>query len=105
MAAYDELRDPDAPSCARLGRCPRLGRCARSPGFVEKRAALAQQAESAARQANEGSNAGDVESDSFAQFCQNSPVLCSPAAAPASDAGYVQFCVSSPTLCTVAKSN
>ncbi|HTF41045.1 MAG TPA: hypothetical protein VK754_10675 [Propionibacteriaceae bacterium] len=40
-----------------------------------------------------------------AQFCQNSPVLCSPAAPPAPNAGYVQFCLSSPTLCSVAKSN
>ena len=69
-------------------------------------AAPAQQAEPEAGQANGGSNTGGFESsDSYAQFCQNSPVLCSPAAAPAPNAGYVQFCVSSPTLCTVAKPN
>jgi hypothetical protein len=66
----------------------------------------AQQAEPAAGQANAGSNAGDVESsDSHAQFCQNSPVLCSPAAPPAPNAGYAQFCLNSPALCTVAKPN
>ncbi|HTF39352.1 MAG TPA: hypothetical protein VK754_02025 [Propionibacteriaceae bacterium] len=65
-----------------------------------------QQAESAAGQASAGSNAGAVESsDSYAQFCQNSPVLCSPAPPPAPNAGYVQFCHNSPALCTVAKPN
>jgi hypothetical protein len=69
-------------------------------------AAPPQQAEPPAGQANAGSNTGDLaSSDSFAQFCQNSPVLCSPAAAPALNADYVQFCMSSPTLCTVAKPN
>jgi hypothetical protein len=56
-----------------------------------------------AGQASAGSN---VEfSDSYAQFCQNSPVLCSPAAPPVPNAGYVQFCLNSPALCTVAKPN
>jgi hypothetical protein len=69
-------------------------------------AAPPQQAEPPAGQGSAGSNAGDVESsDSYAQFCQNSPALCSPAAPPAPNASYVQFCLSSPTLCTVAKSN
>lgn len=68
-------------------------------------AAPPQQAEPAG-QASAGSNAGDVESsDSYAQFCQNSPVLCSPAAPPAPNAGYVQFCLNSPVLCTVARPN
>jgi hypothetical protein len=59
-----------------------------------------------AGQASAGSNAGDVESsDSYAQFCQNSPALCSPPAPPAPNAGYVQFCLNSPALCTVAKPN
>jgi hypothetical protein len=40
-----------------------------------------QQAEPEAGQANAGSNAGDVgSSDPYAQFCQNSPALCSPVA-------------------------
>ena len=65
-----------------------------------------QQAESAAAQASAGSNAGAVESSgAYVQFCQNSPVLCSPAPPPAPNAGYVQFCHNSPALCTVAKPN
>jgi hypothetical protein len=36
---------------------------------------------------------------------QNSPVLCSPAAPPAPNAGYAQFCLNSATLCTAAKPN
>jgi hypothetical protein len=69
-------------------------------------AAPPQQAEPAAGQPNAGSNAGDIESsDSYAQFCQNSPVLCSPAVPPAPNAGYAQFCLNSATLCTAAKPN
>jgi hypothetical protein len=69
-------------------------------------AAPPQQAEPVAGQASAGSNAGDVKSsDSYAQFCQNSPVLCSPTAPPAPNAGYAQFCINTPTLCTVAKPN
>ncbi len=87
MAACDELRDPNAPSCARVGRSTTA-------------------ASGSAAQASAGSNAGDVQSsDAYAQFCQNSPVLCSPAAPPAPNAGYVQFCHNSPALCTVAKPN
>ena len=60
----------------------------------------------AAGQADAGSKTGDFESsDSYAHFCQNSPVLCSPAASPALNAGYAQFCQNSPALCTVAKPN
>jgi hypothetical protein len=66
-------------------------------------AAPQQQAAPAPDQANAGSKAGSVDSSGgYAQFCQNSPVLCSaPAAqAPPAAAGYVQFCQNSPTLCT-----
>jgi hypothetical protein len=69
-------------------------------------AAVPPQQADRAGQASAGSNAGDVQSsDSYAQFCQNSPVLCSPAAPPVPNAGYVQFCLNSPALCTVAKPN
>jgi hypothetical protein len=69
-------------------------------------AAVPPQQADPAGQASAGSNAGAVESSgAYVQFCQNSPVLCSPAAPPVPNAGYVQFCLNSPALCTVAKPN
>lgn len=60
------------------------------------------QAVPAPGQANAGSNAGSVDaSEGYAQFCENSPVLCgAPVAAERPATGYVNFCQNSPSLCT-----
>lgn len=40
----------------------------------------------------------------YAQFCQNSPIMCvSTSPTALHDIGYVQFCHNSPTVCTVAR--
>jgi predicted transglutaminase-like cysteine proteinase len=60
-----------------------------------------QQAAPAPGQANAGSSVGSVDTPGgYAEFCQNSPVLCSAPAAPApANVAYLQFCQNSPTLC------
>ena len=66
--------------------------------------AASQQAAPAPGQANAGSNAGSLDTPGgYAQFCQNSPVLCSAPAAPVApppvNAAYLQFCQNNPTIC------
>jgi hypothetical protein len=64
-------------------------------------AAPPQQAAPAPDQANAGSKTSSVDtSGGYAQFCQNSPTLCSAPAPAPGNAGYLQFCQNSPTLCT-----
>jgi hypothetical protein len=65
-------------------------------------AASPQQAAPALGQASADSNARRVDSPrAYVMFCQNSPVLCAPAAPTLANTGYLQFCWNSPTLCTM----
>jgi hypothetical protein len=56
-------------------------------------------------QAEAGSNVGSLKRPAtHAQFCRNSPVLCSSPATPL-PIGYLQFCHNTPTLCIMTKPN
>jgi hypothetical protein len=73
------------------------------PGPITSISAAAppQQAAPAPDQANAGSKAGSVDtSGGYAQFCQNSPTLCTVVTPERPTAGYVQFCQNNPVLCT-----
>jgi hypothetical protein len=73
------------------------------PGPITSISAAAppQQAAPAPDQANADSKASSVDtSGGYAQFCQNSPTLCTAGVPERPAAGYVQFCQNSPTLCT-----
>jgi hypothetical protein len=71
------------------------------PGPITPISAAAPPQQAAPDQVNAGSEASSVDTPGgYAEFCQNSPVLCSAPAPTPANVAYLQFCQNSTTLCT-----